>query len=221
MSTVAIKIERRGGKRDGAPRLARCGHLAAYSPGPARRQCEACAAPSPRVCQRCGISFAGIVTAKFCSTFCRDVARGVILTGPRDWRKCALPECGVGFVPYRSAVRCCSERHGKTLWNREARATGRAVNPWSDRRRSNAQARRARQAGTSTNASVFLSAVVARDGLLCALCGVAVDMELRWPDRMSKSVDHVIPISRGGAHTLENCQLAHLSCNSRKGNRLT
>lgn len=33
------------------------------------------------------------------------------------------------------------------------------------------------------------------------------------------AVDHIVPLSLGGAHSLENVQLAHLFCNMRKGNR--
>jgi len=52
------------------------------------------------------------------------------------------------------------------------------------------------------------------------VCGEPVDLTLAWPHRMSRSVDHIIPISRGGAHVPENCQIAHLSCNCRKGANL-
>ena len=33
---------------------------------------------------------------------------------------------------------------------------------------------------------------------------------------MSRSVDHIIPWSKGGPNELSNYQLAHFGCNSRK-----
>lgn len=59
-----------------------------------------------------------------------------------------------------------------------------------------------------------------RDRWICGLCESAIDPELRWPDRMSASLDHVIPISLGGGHLRSNVQPAHLVCNIRKGNRV-
>ena len=54
----------------------------------------------------------------------------------------------------------------------------------------------------------------------CSLCGEDVLFNRSWPHPLSPSVDHVIPLSRGGENVPENCQLAHLSCNVRKHNRL-
>ena len=52
----------------------------------------------------------------------------------------------------------------------------------------------------------------------CALCGKPVDFSLKFPDPMSPTVDHIVPIAKGGhPSALENLQLAHLSCNRRKG----
>ena len=53
----------------------------------------------------------------------------------------------------------------------------------------------------------------------CGICGLPVDKALRFPHSMSKSLDHVIPLSVPGSpgHVISNCQLAHLSCNTRKG----
>ena len=34
------------------------------------------------------------------------------------------------------------------------------------------------------------------------------------------SIDHIIPVSRGGTHTWDNVQLAHRYCNSIKSNKL-
>ena len=106
-------------------------------------------------------------------------------------------------------------------YKRWSRAEGRtAPSVWDDRRRSNAQARRARMKGARTGGSVFLSEILERDGTDCHLCGKPVDMTLAWPHRDSKSVDHIIPLSKGGAHELSNCALAHMGCNSSKGARL-
>lgn len=55
---------------------------------------------------------------------------------------------------------------------------------------------------------------------LCALCAEVVDRNLSWPDPMSKSLDHIVPLARGGAHAQDNLQWAHLVCNMRKGARV-
>jgi 5-methylcytosine-specific restriction endonuclease McrA len=55
-----------------------------------------------------------------------------------------------------------------------------------------------------------------RDGWICGICGDPVDPELRAPDPMSKSLDHIYPLARGGAHSRANVQLAHLRCNNVK-----
>jgi len=60
-------------------------------------------------------------------------------------------------------------------------------------------------------------AVYDRDGWVCQLCHLPVDRDLSWPDLGSASLDHRIPLSRGGAHAEGNVQLAHLGCNIGKG----
>jgi 5-methylcytosine-specific restriction endonuclease McrA len=62
--------------------------------------------------------------------------------------------------------------------------------------------------------------VHARDGWMCRLCGLPIDPEVAWPDPMSASVDHIVPLSRGGSHSMSNVQSAHLSCNSRKADKI-
>ena len=57
---------------------------------------------------------------------------------------------------------------------------------------------------------------------ICALCGKPVDKSLRFPNPMSASVDHIIPIAKGGdPSALSNLQLAHLICNQVKASKLT
>lgn len=61
--------------------------------------------------------------------------------------------------------------------------------------------------------------LAAEDGLLCALCGDFVDLNLSYPDSYYPTIDHILPISLGGNHDRENLQLAHSRCNTSKGNR--
>lgn len=60
-----------------------------------------------------------------------------------------------------------------------------------------------------------------RDGSDCALCHTPVDLALkRSQSLMCPSIDHIVPISRGGSFAdPSNLQLAHLLCNIRKGAR--
>lgn len=58
-----------------------------------------------------------------------------------------------------------------------------------------------------------------RDGWRCGLCYERVDPQLAWPHPQSPSLDHIIPLARGGNHVRTNVQLAHLTCNLSKGAR--
>lgn len=59
-----------------------------------------------------------------------------------------------------------------------------------------------------------------RDGWMCQLCREPVDRSLRVPHRLAATLDHVVPLNRGGNHTRRNVQLAHFICNSIKGDCL-
>lgn len=63
--------------------------------------------------------------------------------------------------------------------------------------------------------------VYERDGWICQVCHRPVDKGLSWPHTECASLDHIVPLSRGGAHCEANAQLAHLACNTGKGALLT
>lgn len=56
-----------------------------------------------------------------------------------------------------------------------------------------------------------------RDNWICHLCGEKIDPSLRIPDGMSRTLDHLNPISKGGNHTKDNVSAAHWLCNVRRG----
>ena len=59
---------------------------------------------------------------------------------------------------------------------------------------------------------VAIDRLGARDRWRCGICGVKVT-------RAEASVDHILPISKGGGHTYANTRIAHRLCNVRRGNR--
>lgn len=52
-----------------------------------------------------------------------------------------------------------------------------------------------------------------RDKWSCGICHRKVNRNLKHPNPMSPSLDHIIPIALGGLHERKNVQIAHLSCN--------
>ena len=52
-----------------------------------------------------------------------------------------------------------------------------------------------------------------RDNFRCQYCG-------KRGERSKLTIDHIIPVSRGGQSTFENCVCACYSCNNKKNNHL-
>lgn len=100
-----------------------------------------------------------------------------------------------------------------TRWQREHPEERRAVaRAYAQRKpdvvKRNTQTRRARLRGAFDEV-VDLAVVRERDSGLCGICREPVTPE-------EESLDHVVPLAKGGRHRYENVQLAHLSCNKRK-----
>lgn len=102
-------------------------------------------------------------------------------------------------------------------YKRHLRSQGKLKEPWNDRRIHNHHTRRARMNGAHNADRVLLSQLIERGGLTCPYCLSPIDLDIKWPDRLSKSIDHIIPIKHGGLHNIDNTQLMHLGCNSAKG----
>lgn len=61
--------------------------------------------------------------------------------------------------------------------------------------------------------------VFMRDGWICQICTKRVDKRFKYPNPKCASLDHIIPLSKGGSHTYANIQLAHFGCNMSKHDR--
>jgi predicted nucleic acid-binding Zn ribbon protein len=58
--------------------------------------------------------------------------------------------------------------------------------------------------------------IAERDAWRCGICRKRVNPVLKIPDPMAGSLDHLLPISRGGGNEPSNLQLSHLRCNCMK-----
>lgn len=162
-------------------------------------------------CPLCGLKFSRKETARtknpFCSPRCLHLATYQNAPAERE-RECL--DCGKSFV----AARTGSAYPRRCFSCRVARST-------EMRRRANTSDRndkRVRRIAYRLQRIDRLE-VFRRDGWNCMICGDRIDPTLRNPDPLSASVDHVIPLSKGGTHSWANVQTAHLSCNMSKGNK--
>ena len=80
--------------------------------------------------------------------------------------------------------------------------------------------RRKRRAAGVVSEPYTLAEIAKRDGWCCGECRRRIIPGIAWPDRWSATIDHIIPLSRGGNDTRANVQLCHAACNSEKGGRL-
>lgn len=58
--------------------------------------------------------------------------------------------------------------------------------------------------------SKFKAQLIWENGKRCAICGKKIT------SLDDLTVDHIIPLARGGRNVIENCQLAHKKCNEAK-----
>lgn len=140
----------------------------------------------------------------YCSDACGRAAH------PADSRThtCSEPDCD---RPHRAKGLC------NMHYRRVLRSQGRLKNdPWGPRRKANWKAREALARGASDAEKFPYVEIFERDGWVCGICTEPVDRDLAWPDPMSVSLDHVIPVSRDGRHSRDNAQCSHLTCNIRK-----
>lgn len=127
-----------------------------------------------------------------------------------------MTDCGLREVQHNPS--CCSEACKRKMRNAKSKEWKRRKGVRDSHRH------RAIKYGCEYDPSVTLKALIARDGLRCAICGEMCDPNDRsWSafcGSMSPSIDHIVPMAKKGGHTWDNVQVAHIICNSEKGDRL-
>ena len=119
----------------------------------------------------------------------------------RLWSACK--ECGKKFKGNRAGLKYCSDKCRRKQNNRRREINRR------HKLRDNGE----------IHWDITLDKLVKRDKRICHICGEKVDMEADTNADTYGSIDHVIPVNKGGTHTWDNVRLAHRKCNIIKSNK--
>jgi hypothetical protein len=198
-----------------------------------------------RPCHLCGERFTSRSVGKYCSDDCRDamgLVRGSRIMGPTRSDMPRLIRCQFCdvtlFDPVGRQCFCdewCSEasrgrrrlecdletgtcRRCGSVYCRDALAAAPGFCSMLCNRRHARSVRRAARRAIVVE-SFSLREIAERDGWCCHLCGRKVADRIDYAARDDDAtLDHLVPVSKGGLHVRANVALAHNRCNWERGN---
>lgn len=149
----------------------------------------------------------------------------------QGWRKCAW--CNVSFWSRGNGVTCGSGcgHHAKQGLTRQCELCGQGINRRIEPGRRQCQECRTsamkaqrerlkiqRRTRVETQWVEYVSRIVVfkRDRYQCWICLGMVKRKYDSNDPASPTIDHVVPLAKGGTHSYANCRTAHAICNSLK-----
>lgn len=86
----------------------------------------------------------------------------------------------------------------------------------AQRNRSTNRRKNAKRKGAPVGVRYTLTELGERDGWSCHLCTEPVDKTLPGTAAQGPTVDHLVPLSKGGTDEFDNVALAHRACNIRR-----
>lgn len=151
--------------------------------------------PKVKICLYCGVHY-----TKGGSSYCCDGHRYAAWFGHERFKPSikSCIYCGEEFETTTSNQICCCQKHTKYLRNtlKRLRMYGGQRSPYSR------------------------EWIYERDNYICYICGHPLDTTTLAPSDYSPSIDHVVPIARGGNDDEFNVRAAHFRCNTLKGVKL-
>lgn len=149
---------------------------------------------------------------RFCSDYCRYRLDYEQRRKRLELFNIKCKECGKWFSSTNKIRIYCSTKCGKRYGYRKKEMQRR---------------QRIKQNG-DVDWSISIERLIKRDDSICYLCGDRVNIGdystlndgTIITGESYPSIDHVVPVSKGGTHTWGNVKLAHRFCNSIKGNEI-
>lgn len=156
-----------------------------------------------KVCLYCNEPFkAYAINVMYCSNDCSYQSWYEKQQGMREQHSIKCKECSNFFTTTNQRRVFCGKRCYRKYMDRYNEVTRR------ERILSNGEVHK----------DISIERLIKRDKGICYLCNDKVNIHLDSNDNFYPSIEHVIPISKGGTHTWDNVKLAHRICNSIKNN---
>jgi hypothetical protein len=153
------------------------------------------------ICRGCDRLFTSWTKrSKYCCHNCKP--RPIYIPKPIKTIACASCGCQIQTRPGRGGTRTYCDLCAESAYH--------------DTRKAAKRLRKARRKNAFV-ARVPCSEIYKRDGWKCGICHRKVNPSLKVPHPFAKTIDHIIPLSKGGTHEPRNTQLAHFICNSKRG----
>ncbi|HQR42597.1 MAG TPA: HNH endonuclease signature motif containing protein, partial [Gemmatales bacterium] len=188
-----------------------------------------------KTCGTCGKNFvAKAVTANFCSKKCSDYhfnhrqtnvcyqcGEFFKTTNPSTAETCSRRCRVLYFKDSKLVSKVClvcgsafqvGQYHAAFAKYCTRRCTERAANKLKEAYRTNWHRTRAAREKETEVERINPFVVFERDNWTCWLCNTACDREAAFPHPRSATMDHVVPVSKGGSHVLDNLRCAHNLC---------
>lgn len=122
-------------------------------------------------------------------------------------KRIACDECGKEFYMGKGKYKYCSKACQNKRYNRLHELNRR---------------NKLKQNGTVDN-NITIDKLMIRDNGICYICGkdcdkndFTINNDAFITGKGYPTIDHVIPVSKGGTHTWDNVKLSHMKCNSQK-----
>lgn len=157
-------------------------------------------------CKGCNkLFYASYIGREYCSGLCHyDNWYSSVKVNRKVYDKKCI-ECNDNYSTTRPKSRYCSETcRKKSNWRKNEVIR-------NDRLKKNGK----------IDWDISLDKLMIRDKGICYLCNSIVGMDEHHNHNLYGSIDHVIPVSKGGTHTWDNVRLAHRICNTIKSDEIT
>lgn len=154
-------------------------------------------------CAWCGNAYLRKIPSQYC---CSDKCASSITT-----IRTALKNCMVGLVLCRY---CGIKKHFKTRAKKRKYCSKRCEKRYDKQNREHL-----RRANGPVDI-IGLKTLAKKSNYLCALCGVKCVHPTSLNANNEYSMDHIIPLAKGGTHTWDNVQLACRQCNGLKSDSI-
>lgn len=129
------------------------------------------------------------------------------------------------FVPVKKVCRWCGNEFITSFKNRGLYCSEICREAFEKKRKHELYNRRLR--GKIVDHGININILIERYDGICQLCGKPVDINDKEKHaygfvygNLYPSIDHIIPLAKGGTHSWRNVQLAHRLCNSIKSDDL-